>query len=1034
MQYLLWLMNFIWFISNEDSFELVCLECNRSEFIRFVNYATRENCLIHAVQVATAHYNRAGLCMACHDDLNISQPTQKEVRQISDIVNALAHKPKPKRKFGLGLPGFDDDALDKLWENSNFFTHKSPEFPLWSRPALDFVGPKWVIIHIAARELFDRLTSQPIANVEEFIEARIKEINEELPLRPTIAVTSKSGLTLIWVWDANDVLRPWGSVSPFGMRLISAATGMHLPNLGKRLTVFSRPFPIRRRLPQPQIVEVKWTRDDQDFIIGAEVVTPFTRVPGQIVIGVGPQDPTLDGAFRVSRSLIADGIFELSMEMRKDENGWIWESDQVADIANKAKRKRIRKMVKKAHAMTKKLQAVAVWQGRIFSQDFNNLGGLLKGDLVTTELGFSPPDGVDILVDGGNNLKEEMFSTTGELIFLAEPVSDKRDPRWTDRMTMIHHYDWLLKDIIFDALTAAHKDVIESLMNNQQPDFIKFQQMGQSLNQMFADDAINVYSRRHDAMMKEGVFNMSPSAIKGVVQNRWMKKLAPKTIATDDGEIIRQDTRKFPVPISEFRTIKPIVQAKLAGRLAKNHHLADGHFMSTDMGLILNDRTFVWAMEIMGGGDQDDKVPSLIIISENDEILPLWAGATLDVKAGDMVAVIYRLPIGTSSNGEELASEYIILKPTAEEEAEIRNVFGNDIPVVDLSKRPTRKDMLDYSPCDPACTKMHFHRSAPWTPRQVQYNSTTYTWAVFIDQAKTLAKIQAMGGVGARANIEMVLFQHQFVFPFRCHTEGWVDLFTKSICHPDDVDDWMRFNQEDLDLIEAQSQTFPLDATAFERIRASYSAANAVQIANRELFKTVTDNHLSSMEELEYMLTGVKIMPRPDVPEDYGAVGIAWARMKAMTDGLPFMTAPRKATARGFVEGAGSDLPILLCRINRWVDELKNRKQELHDAGHTEITDFTPKGDVVITAQEWDQIGDWTVQSLEISGKSEQQQILLVMEALAYLYHGQIHLGHPMDDSWLLNGRLLDRTIKAMKAIKKLAASRGIEFGPYEVA
>jgi hypothetical protein len=1040
------------FVPNVDTFrfEITCLECGGMTVA-----ALSDQSSIAALE-HDAFQKRGGLCLPCFAEFMIPFITRREVRMSVDIRSALT--PKPSRRE-TGLPGFDQVEAEEF-DDSSFTTHADSEYPEQHRPPLDFVGPQWAILRISARELVMKVSGvrMPRPDIEQFIARRIAE--HKMSQDATFAFANKSGLTIIWVWDESGNLKPWNDIDPFGFRLSIQLNGntKWLSNLGKRVTALTRSFPIRRILNAPIYVEVKWVRDAQNNVVGAEPLTPFTRVPGRTIIGIGPEadenGPAIkDGAFICNRDLLAGGIFELDVRMRTDEKGFVWDRHQAATLNDTALRLRVEKMLDDAERTVKHLQSINVWNVRLFGPMVSEeAGGHFKGDQISTRPGFVIPDGFDIITST-HNLKAEAWCTTGNLIFLADDAHSggARIERWTDRQTLIHHWDWLLKDNIGKAIRVAHRDVVESLMANREPKYLKFASI--DLAQVFnPDSGLAIFGRRHDIMRKGGVFNMSTSAVEGVIKARWEGKLAPKERTNAKGEVrTLEDTRKFPVAASQYDGIKPAGQAKMAGYMELYHVVKDGYWESTPMGVVTNDVTFAWVMQILGGGDQDDHVAMIHVRSAFDCSIPLWNGATIDVKAGEIVTVFLRLPIGVSSgkdaNGNPaLATEYVILKPTEVEVDLIEDAFPA-IPTIDLSTRPIRKDELTY-PCndqhtfvtDPVNAAVRCSACGAWSPREVNWSASSpngeYTWQVFIAQAYTLAKIQAMGGVGARANVEMVAYQHGFAFPHRCHTETWVDLFTKSICHPADVDDWVKFNSEDFDLFFQLSQFRPIDEISNSRVWMNFLPRRPK--TERRMFRTLSNDHIASIEEMRNMVRGRKLKDGITFdPAQPGVIRgiklgmrIALSKLAPLTSGPGCDVIPRGDTH--LYKGGASKpmLPVLLERINRHIDAYK-AQLILADTWDTQHEPKRPTFGIEqdgktwrtepkqLSAKDWDQIGDDIVYILKVmNGLTNADIIALILKSLQWIYCGQGPNVTHLDDKWLVNGALLELTVEALKLVR----------------
>lgn len=80
--------------------------------------------------------------------------------------------------------------------------------------------------------------------------------------------------------------------------------------------------------------------------------------------------------------------------------------------------------------------------------------------------------------------------------------------------------------------------------------------------------------------------------------------------------------------------------------------------LDEELGLVVNDHDWDLLLEVLGGADQDDHVE----IHARRVIKPeVWMGRQFN--AGDVVFFLVRSPIGLSSDGDHLYSEYFILTP-----------------------------------------------------------------------------------------------------------------------------------------------------------------------------------------------------------------------------------------------------------------------------------------------------------------------------------------------------------------------------------
>jgi len=379
------------------------------------------------------------------------------------------------------LPGFSLDE-DTPWRESIPLTEfNSNERSAERRSLLDVVGSRFATVHISARDLASN--GKPV-NVTTFIEEKVAEIGLGMP---TLVVVTKNGITLIWVWDFEGNLRAENDLGPFALRILQNQLGKDpkfLPNLGKRLTVFTRQFPIRMRFNRVIYIKCEPLLNEAGEIIGAVALEPIpVPVVGVIVVGVMPKTDILDGCFHVRRGLLSEGIFDLHAEMT---GGMTLEQAEL--IKNNGLRRRTVKEIRKANEVMRRLQHANIWNGRCIGPDMEDeIGGFIKGDFLATGDMPNFPAGIDILCDG-NAIKPELFTTDGSFWLLADVQHDDREIRWSDRQSKVHHWNWLLSARCKPALRNASKMTLIDLMNNREPEFTKFQKV--SIEKMFEDSSI----------------------------------------------------------------------------------------------------------------------------------------------------------------------------------------------------------------------------------------------------------------------------------------------------------------------------------------------------------------------------------------------------------------------------------------------------------------------------------------------------------------------------------------------------------------
>jgi hypothetical protein len=815
---------------------------------------------------------------------------------------------------------------------------------------------------------------------------------DEVELRggelPTISITSDAGALMLWLVDSRG--NNLHSLNPFGMRLLrKAVDGSRevLPNLGKRLGVLNRPFPIQVVRDDVLIVTGTVETDAMGNPVRVIPDAPFTRRPGQTVVMLVPKDARMDGCFIIARNIIRRAVRELH-EAMVEATG---ETRETLDtIQGWGRRREIRKALDKADRVRARLSRNN-WNVRIFMPAHLDLGGHLKGDAILTRAGFDM-GGVDIL-STLDNLKPEMFSSDGKLYLFADAVHDSRSMRWTDRQTMIHH-TWILKDRAVGAMRRAHEDVITSLATNSEPQFTRLQRV--SVDTEFDDDNINVYARRYALMRAAGVMHMSASAISGI-STRWLKKLAPqkrRTKANAEGDVQQAywlDTYRFPITASEFRTVKSQALANLAGFQLT---LEDGFYQSTPIGVVVSNGMSIPLCRMCGGGDFDDHWCVIHGRAMYDTSVKLYGGTVLHFKAGEIFSVFYRLPIGVSSNGIELGTEYMILRPT-DVEIEVLERHHPNIPTVDLDTRPKTKAELDWSmfPCPADCEDQEDHDLGhpQWIATKVEFAQTEYDFDVFRAQVHNLARQVAMGGVGGIANMDLVLYQHQIPFPFVCHTEDWVDLMTKSIGHVDDMERWAEILKDRAALVKAASLSgTPIDEYAFARIRSAFGRIHGV----------VTENGMLHMLRLKHERSRRAF----EADRDQLTKNVI-AEMQALTANVKIHRVIRSRTGSFPMPPVIEHMTFMHAKLLELMTEQGLRNRD---------------GKVKASASDWDIIASWTHDVLSraaIKAGRDVDEMLdeEILNALAWVYRYRVGKG---EDQMLLNGPFLEVTIRVLQQLR----------------
>lgn len=749
-----------------------------------------------------------------------------------------------------------------------------------------------------------------------------------LTARATLAWCSpKGGATAIWLFDDDGEPRAWGDIAPFEILEVSE-------KLPKRLAFLNRSTMLSGHRDKVQIVHVKPERRHDGEIVGFSTEDDVVIDPDALVVAVfEAEGKEADGWMLVAHDLVSELI---------DAN--------VDALTTRYGPRRVKAM--RNHGL---------WQTRVVLPKDCGVSPFLKGDMVKTKQGM-----VRIASSNGairahiatstDNLKKEI-GTTGGVWMIIDEVHDDRAEGRTNRHLMATAYNWALKGRIEAGLAKANDDFLATWSKGEFN--AKLAMEAEAQVDGTARSTVNEFKERMRLFQsKVGDITWSNRMMYNDAY-QWQAMHRPQVKRTERGDIVRRDTRHFPIPASErYRSLKPLTVAILTGHVHESFTLKDGQWVSTPVGLITNRATSEYMTADLLAGDYDDHGILIHGIAGCDADFYVNADlGWLHVKKGDVITLVFRTPIGICSNGQELALEFFVLKPSSAEAHRLLDLYpGDELPVIDLAKRPHRKDEISYP--TPVFTSNKVALPALYTPQ------------AFSMQLSAAITIKAMGGggVGGRSNIEMVCFQHGIAFPFRAFTETWVDLFTQGVPSQADVMFWTRANQADMTRIAENSMTNPIDAVAFERIAGGFGD-EFVALDHAGLFCRLEAAHISEMENCASRAKDMMLK-----------------QVEAMRHELRnVVVKPYQGTTR------------LLNVIDRYAT--KARRQ------------FGPK----LTPAQWSAIGDGAVRSMTEGGFDHAAQKGFVLETLAFLYRNGAQRGF---DQVLLQGRLLELTVEVLAELK----------------
>lgn len=364
-------------------------------------------------------------------------------------------------------------------------------------------------------------------------------------------------------------------------------------------------------------------------------------------------------------------------------------------------------------------------------------GKMLKGDLVAAASDDDLPADIVTTMD---NLKDEVFSKTEKAYFIFNPVHQKDGDVRTNRQNLSIFYEFLLKGHIEDAFVKKIDENVDMLMEGELPNFVRKTRM--------EDDSLANQQQKFLLWEKLGLGVRDSLHLYQMLVGQVYQMMEPPGVKNDE--------RKFPVPYAELRSLRNYQALHDLGYRHKRP--ARGEAFVHEIGLVLNDEDYKVIMPILGGGDADDHAEIHYRIANDDD-------PRFGIKAGEMIMILIRNPIGIVSNGEKLAAEYYIVKASPEERRRVERHWGQ-VPRIDLIQRPNVVDEIQLTPyfSDETVEELMVRDDLP----------ETYTKNEAWSQIQS--GFRANIAYGSHANLCMIFMQHGIPFRYFTAEENFVDI------------------------------------------------------------------------------------------------------------------------------------------------------------------------------------------------------------------------------------------------------------------
>lgn len=408
----------------------------------------------------------------------------------------------------------------------------------------------------------------------------------------------------------------------------------------------------------------------------------------------------------------------------------------------------------------------------VFNTRFVTNKGTIKGDMV--EVARNDCLNVDVLT-ARCNLKEELSHRKRNVGFMqAFPVYAGGNPKGvvTNRQTVSSFHDWLfaVRSPVFGPSLGLVKDALIKQVNNLIHKFRAGELMYHidSLSREENDPIRNNFVKVEKWVAAGRSLNES-LFLSMTVASQVIQMLG--CTGDDDGK------RRFPVPFAERVSIRSEHTVEMRHHGESPYLDWNEAYIDPALGLIVSDMMFEIIAETLGGADKDDHVEvHFRTVVDEDEFFGL--------EPGDTAMVIIRNPVGVASDGQEVGSEYWVLKATPWQDDEAYEKYG-EFPELEMKERPLCTAEMEFP--DPVYTL------------QAQSMPNEYSKEFLIDQVMGSAKAQGVYGI--HANIRMASALYDIPLPFVAPEETFIDECAQNR-NPRGLETIRRVNEKELALLE----------------------------------------------------------------------------------------------------------------------------------------------------------------------------------------------------------------------------------------
>lgn len=756
----------------------------------------------------------------------------------------------------------------------------------------------------------------------------------------------KSGATAIWLYQGDGTPRVWNDIDPFFINEVTQ-------KLPKRLSALNRDTILSHYSEKVCVIEVELVHradGEPTHFVTTEAGDKIRPNPGDLVMVVWKAEVGDDGYGIISKHLKNSMIHDVELPLRAEN-----------------------------HELVDHMLGHSLWQTRFFTgtqHGINPMGKCDMGVTATEHIVVRRLDGSRFNADiamNSDGLKAEVGLHGDGLFMILDHVTDRPGvTARTNRHMMTVAYEPFLKNRIFYGQAAKNDDIIAGVSNGNFPLWMSIMAENYdhegNADPVLADNhtgsTVNTYHKRvTDVVEHIGDITYTRKGLEDV-RSQHNDRQKPEVRRNR----IMRDTYHYPVPASDnYRSLKPLRLALLTGHLPHDFELANGEWINTKVGFVVNTATAVYMMVILEG-DFDDHGTGLHGISSCDDAFYATQAAKdagvpdMIVEANDLISVIFRWPTGVSCNGNgEWGVGYFVLKPHITERIGLATRFDLDDEMYrfDMELRPKRLDEVVYpAKNDPATFQpqgQKFYRNGAV--------ATTYGIDTFVWQLQSALEVAEFGGIGAISNVDMFAFQHKLNLPWFCHNEVKVDLCTQSIPSAYDITRIVDYIATGVDKIGAMDG-YDVDAVALERFLDQLGE-------HHPLFKSANPGLLFGFLEVQFENFTREFNKRYD------------ALLREQTDNMLRLLAD--------IELDGYKKPRLFQVYEACKDYIQ--KKAMREEGTRKLT-----------TEQWDTIANMVIIRMEQANIPQDVREQDMLDTLAFLYRKGAY--HKWDQP-MMNGELL---------------------------